>query len=253
MRNKIVAGNWKMNTTPVEGVALVSEVLDAIKNVELDHKKVVFGVPSVSITSVASVVGDTVNVHVASQNISSYDSGAYTGEISATMLEASGATMAIIGHSERREYFGETNEVLATKVDKAIGKEITPIYCCGEVLEERKNNTFQSVIKSQIEEGVFHLSSEDMSKVVVAYEPVWAIGTGETATPEQAQDVHAFIRSLVSNKYGNEIAENLSILYGGSMKPSNAAELMNMTDIDGGLVGGASLKATDFVKIIKAM
>ncbi len=253
MRNKIVAGNWKMNTTPVEGVALVSEVLDAVKDMELNHKKVVFGVPAVSITSVASIIGDIANVHVASQNISSYDSGAYTGEISATMLEASGATMAIIGHSERREYFGESNQVLATKVDKALGRRITPIYCCGEVLEERKNNTFQTVIKTQVEEGLFHLSMEEMAKVVIAYEPVWAIGTGETASPEQAQEVHAFIRSLVSAKYGNEVADNLSILYGGSMKPSNASELISMVDIDGGLVGGASLNASDFVEIIKAM
>ena len=153
----------------------------------------------------------------------------------------------------RDRYFGESNQVLATKVDKALGRRITPIYCCGEVLEERKNNTFQTVIKTQVEEGLFHLSMEEMAKVVIAYEPVWAIGTGETASPEQAQEVHAFIRSLVSAKYGNEVADNLSILYGGSMKPSNASELISMVDIDGGLVGGASLNASDFVEIIKAM
>lgn len=253
MRNNIVAGNWKMNTTPIEGVALVSEVLDLIKDIDLNHKKVVFGTPMVSITSVASVVGDTPNVHVASQNISSYNNGAYTGETSAEMLEASGATMAIIGHSERREYFNETNETLAVKVNKSLEKGIVPIYCCGEVLEDRKNETFQSVIQKQIEEGLFHLDSEGMSKVVVAYEPVWAIGTGETASPQQAQDVHQFIRGLVAHKYGAELANEMSILYGGSMKPSNAKELISMADIDGGLVGGASLNAKDFVGIIKAM
>ncbi len=253
MRNKIVAGNWKMNTTPVEGIALVSEVLEAIKNIDLEHKKVVFGVPAVSITSVASVIGDTSNVYVASQNVSSYDSGAYTGEISAAMLVASGAAMAIIGHSERREYFNETNEVLAVKVDKVLDKGVVAIYCCGEVLEERKNGTFETVIQNQIEEGLFHLSEDQMKNVVIAYEPVWAIGTGETASPEQAQAVHAFIRRLVANKYGAELAENTSVLYGGSMKPGNAKELMGMADIDGGLVGGASLKSSDFVEIIKAM
>ena len=253
MRNKIVAGNWKMNTTPIEGVALVSEVLSLIKDVDLSGKKVVFGAPMVSITSIASLVGDTVNVHVASQNISSFNNGAYTGETSADMLEAAGATMAIIGHSERREYFNETNEVLSLKVNKALAKNIVPIYCCGEVLEDRKNGTYESLIKTQIEEGLFHLSPQEMKNVVVAYEPVWAIGTGETASPEQAQEVHLFIRNLVAQKYGVEIANNMSILYGGSMKPTNAKELMGMNDIDGGLIGGASLKAADFVGIIQAM
>lgn len=253
MRNRIVAGNWKMNTTPVEGVALVSEVLDAIKGIELTNKKVVFGVPSISITSVTSVVGDISNVHVAAQNVSAFDSGAYTGEISASMLQGAGATMAIIGHSERREYFKETNEVLAVKVNKVLEKGIVPIYCCGEVLEERKNGTFETEIQKQIEKGLFHLTSDQMKNVVIAYEPVWAIGTGETASPQQAQEVHAFIRGLVANKFGIELAENLSILYGGSMKPTNAKELIQMPDIDGGLVGGASLKSADFVEIIKAM
>ena len=253
MRHKIVAGNWKMNTTPIEGVALVSEILDLIKGTDLSNKKIVFGVPAVSITSVSSVVGDTENVYVSSQNISSYDSGAYTGEVSATMLEAAGASMSIIGHSERREYFKETNATLAEKVNKALGKELIPIYCCGEVLDERKQGTYEQVIQNQVEEGLFHLSAEEMSKVVIAYEPVWAIGTGETATPKQAQEVHAFIRRLVASKYGNEVAEGMSILYGGSMKPGNAKELVSMSDIDGGLIGGASLKASDFVEIIKSI
>ena len=253
MRYKIVAGNWKMNTTTKEGKALVMEVLELIKGKDLTGKKVVFGTPFMSLNSIVQVVGETKNVFVASQNVSSYDSGAYTGETSASMLESSGVKMAIIGHSERREYFNETNDVLAIKVDKVLGKGMVPIYCCGEVLDARKNNTYESVIKTQVQEGLFHLTAEEFSKVVIAYEPVWAIGTGETASPQQAQDVHAFIRGFVSEKYGNEVADDLSILYGGSMKPTNAPELIGMPDIDGGLIGGASLKAEDFVGIINAM
>ena len=253
MRNKIVAGNWKMNTTPREGIDLVCEVLSLINGLDLSGKKVVFGAPFVSLMSVAGSVGDTDNVYVASQNISSHDSGAYTGETSATMVKATGATMAIIGHSERREYFNETNDVLATKVNKALGSDLVPIYCCGEVLDDRKSGNFKAVVQSQIEEGLFHLGTVEFSKVVIAYEPVWAIGTGETATPEQAQEVHEFIRGLIATKYGQNIADNTSILYGGSMKPGNANELIGMPDIDGGLIGGAALKAQDFVGIIKAM
>jgi len=253
MRDKIVAGNWKMNTTPQEGVALVCEVLHLINDIDLTGKKVVFGTPYVSLMAVAGSVGDTENVFVASQNISSYDSGAYTGEISASMIKATGAKMAIIGHSERREYFNETNDVLAVKVDKALGANLTPIYCCGEVLDDRKSGNFKAVVKSQIEEGLFHLGTVEFSQVVIAYEPVWAIGTGETASPEQAQEVHEYIRGLIANQYGQNVADNTSILYGGSMKPGNANELIGMPDIDGGLIGGASLKAEDFVGIIKAM
>lgn len=253
MRNKIVAGNWKMNTTPAEGKSLVLDVLDKISDLDLSGKLVVFGAPMVSLTTVSKVVGETKNVFVSSQNISQHDAGAFTGETSARMIAGTGAKMAIIGHSERREYFGETNEVLARKVDQAMSEDIVPIYCCGEVLEDRKNGTYQNVIKSQVEDGLFHLSIDAFKKVVIAYEPVWAIGTGETATPEQAQEVHAFIRGLVADKYGAQIADDLSILYGGSMKPGNANQLLAMIDIDGGLIGGAALKADDFVEIIKAM
>ena len=253
MRNKIVAGNWKMNTTPREGVALVCDILDLINDLDLTNKKVVFGAPFVSLTSVAAMVGDNDEVFVASQNVSSFDNGAYTGETSAEMVKSTGAKMVIIGHSERREYFNETNDVLAIKVDKTLAKDLLPIYCCGEVLEQRTNNTYEEVLATQIREGLFHLSAQEFSKVVIAYEPVWAIGTGETATPDQAQDVHAFIRNLVKGHYGAEIADDLSILYGGSMKPGNANDLMSMEDIDGGLIGGAALKANDFVGIIKAM
>lgn len=253
MRSKIVAGNWKMNTTLSQGVELATAVVEGLKNVDLGNNKVVFGAPFVSLSEVAKVTNGVNNVHASAQNMSQHNAGAYTGEVSAEMLNAVGVDMAIIGHSERREYFGETNALLAEKVSQAIENNITAIYCCGEVLAERKNNTFKQVIEQQVSEGLFHLNATDLAKVVIAYEPVWAIGTGETASPEQAQEVHAFIRNLVANKYGNEVAQNLSILYGGSMKPANAAELMAMEDIDGGLVGGASLKADMFLDIIKAM
>lgn len=253
MRSKIVAGNWKMNTTVSQGVELARTVVAGLKNVDLGNNKVVFGAPFVSLVEVAKVTNGLSNIYTSAQNMSQHNAGAYTGEISAEMLNSVGVDMAIIGHSERREYFGESNDLLAAKVSQAIENNITAIYCCGEVLEERKNNTFKQVIEQQISECLFHLSAADLAKVVIAYEPVWAIGTGETASPEQAQEVHAFIRNLVASKYGNEVAQNLSILYGGSMKPANAAELMAMGDIDGGLVGGASLKADMFLDIIKAM
>lgn len=253
MRNKIVAGNWKMNTTLEEGETLVSEVLAKIENVDLSNKKVVFGTPFVSIHSVAQIIDGKENVYAAAQNLSSYDSGAYTGEVSAKMLNACGAQMVIIGHSERRAYFGETNQILVEKIDQALNNNLLPIYCCGEVLEDRKNGSYKEVIKSQIEEALFHLSNDQIKNIVIAYEPVWAIGTGETASPEQAQEVHGYIRGLIGQKYGSEIADNMSILYGGSMKPGNAKDLMSMEDIDGGLIGGASLKSSDFVEIISAM
>ena len=253
MRSKIVAGNWKMNITLEEGKTLVSQVLNSIENVDLENKKVVFGTPFVSINAVSEIVGNRENVFVASQNVSSFDKGAYTGEVSAEMLTACGVKMVIIGHSERRAYFGETNQVLADKVNMALKNNLTSIYCCGEVLDERKNDSFKAVIKSQIEEGLFHLSKDEFKNIVVAYEPVWAIGTGETATPDQAQEVHAYIRTLIEDKYDTETADNLSILYGGSMKPTNAKDLMSMSDIDGGLIGGASLNPKDFVEIILAM
>lgn len=253
MRRKIVAGNWKMNTIPSEGRKLVQEILNEISGKDLGNDLVVFGVPFTSIDGVAGLVGSHSNICLASQNISSYDKGAYTGEVSGAMLNASGVSHAIVGHSERREYFGEDNQVLATKVSKCLMNQIEPIYCCGEVLEQRKSETYKEVIKSQIEEGLFHLTEEEFRKVIVAYEPVWAIGTGETASPDQAQEVHAYIREIVNQKYGEDVANSLSILYGGSMKPGNAEELIGMNDIDGGLIGGASLVAKDFVAIINCL
>jgi triosephosphate isomerase len=253
MRSKIVAGNWKMNTTLNEGVALVNQVIEGLADVNLGPNKVVFGAPFVSLSEVSKVAHGVKGVYISAQNMSEQEAGAYTGDISAEMLNAIDVHMAIIGHSERREYHGETNALLAQKVSRAVVNNITAIYCCGEVLEERKNNSFKAVITQQITEGLFHLTAQQMAHVVIAYEPVWAIGTGETATPEQAQEAHAIIRNLLTQKYGEEVANSTSILYGGSMKPANAAELMNQPDIDGGLVGGASLKADMFLDIIKAM
>ena len=253
MRDKIIAGNWKMNTTVEEGKSLVKGVMNLVSYNDVVGKKIVFGVPFISLTTIADLVSNKPGYFVSSQNISSFENGAYTGETSAEMLSAAHIDMAIIGHSERREYFGETSAILAQKVDRALEKEIVPIYCCGEVLTDRKNGKFKEVIQNQIEEGLFHLTMDEFSKVIIAYEPVWAIGTGETASPEQAEEVHSFIREIIAKKYSDELAQNCPILYGGSMKPSNAKELVSMPNIDGGLIGGASLKAEDFAEIIKSV
>ena len=187
--------------------------------------------------------------NVGAQNCSAYDKGAYTGEVSAKMLKSLDVDYCIIGHSERRKYFGETNEILAEKINRVIENNMSPIYCVGEVLEERESGRHFEVVKEQLEKGLFHLDGDAIYDAIIAYEPVWAIGTGKTATPEQAQEIHAYIRGLIAEKYGKEVAENTSILYGGSCKPSNAKELFANPDVDGGLIGGASLKAEDFVNI----
>ena len=187
---------------------------------------------------------------VGAQNVSEHENGAYTGEISAEMLAAVDIEYCIIGHSERRKYFEESNSALAEKANKLLDNDITPIFCCGEVITEGEKNIHFEVVKKQIEEGLFHLNKDEFSNIVIAYEPVWAIGTGLTASPEQAQEMHAFIRKMISEKYGEKIASETSILYGGSCNPTNAAELFSQQDVDGGLIGGASLKANDFVKII---
>lgn len=251
MRKTIIAGNWKMNLTPAQGIVLVSQVWDAIKDTDLTDRKVVFAPPMVSIVPVADKMKNMPNISVAAQNVSSHTSGAYTGETSAQMLAASGAQWAIIGHSERRAYYNETNVELALKVSCSLVENITPIYCCGESLIERNKGTYKACVERQITAGIFHLSPDQISKIAIAYEPVWAIGTGETATPAQAQAMHGFIRDLIASKYGTQIANGISILYGGSMKPGNAKDLLTMADIDGGLIGGASLKAADFIAIIK--
>ncbi len=239
-----------MNKTLQEGVELAGNLNSILKGVT-PNCKVIVGVPATHITEVVKTVDNT-KIGVAAQNSADHESGAYTGEISASMVKSTGAEYVILGHSERREYYGETNATLKVKVDLALANGLTPIFCIGEVLEEREAEKHFDVVKTQVEEALFHLSAEDFGKIILAYEPVWAIGTGKVATPEQAQEIHAYIRSTVAEKYGNEVAENTSILYGGSCKPSNAKELFANTDVDGGLIGGASLKAEDFKGIIDA-
>ncbi|MCU4175149.1 triose-phosphate isomerase [Carboxylicivirga sp. N1Y90] len=250
MRQNIVAGNWKMNNTLEEGITLAKEV-NAILVANKPNCKVVLGTPFIHITEAVKAVDSSV-VGIAAQNCADKVSGAYTGEISAAMVKSTGAQYVILGHSERRAYYGETNASLKEKTDLALANDLTPIFCIGEVLEEREAEKHFDVVKTQIEEALFHLSADAFSKVVLAYEPVWAIGTGKTASPEQAQEIHAFIRQTLADKYGAEVADNTSILYGGSCKASNAKELFSNPDVDGGLIGGASLKAEDFHGIIAA-
>ena len=250
MRKNIVAGNWKMNKTLQEGVVLAKELKDALSGAK-PNCEVLIAPPFIHLASVADAVKGSV-VKVAAQNCSDKESGAYTGEVSPAMVVSTGASYVILGHSERRSYYGETNAVVKAKVDAAISNGLNPIVCVGEVLEERENGKFFDVVAAQVKELLFHLDASAFGKVVIAYEPVWAIGTGKTATAEQAQEMHAFIRNLIAEKYGSEVAENTSILYGGSCKPSNAKELFANKDVDGGLIGGASLKAADFMGIITA-
>ena len=249
MRKNIVAGNWKMNTV-AEGVALAKEVNEALK-AEKANCDVVICVPFTHLCPVAAVIDQTV-LGLGAENCADHTSGAYTGEVSASMVASTTAKYVILGHSERRQYYGETSETLREKVALALANGLKPIFCIGEVLAERENGTYNEVVRRQVEEGLFNLSAEDFGKIILAYEPVWAIGTGKTATAEQAEDMHAFIRGVIAEKYGKEVAENTSILYGGSCKPSNAAELFAKPDVDGGLIGGASLKCADFMGIVKA-
>lgn len=250
MRKNIVAGNWKMNTTLQEGVKLAEEVNEALKGVNANCD-VVICVPFTHLASVNAVINPE-KLGLGAENCADHAKGAYTGEVSAPMVASTGAKYVILGHSERRQYYGETNETLREKVALALANGLTPIFCIGEVLEERENGTYNDVVKAQIEEGLFNLSAEDFGKIILAYEPVWAIGTGKTATADQAEDMHAHIRSTIEGKYGKEVAENTSILYGGSCKASNAPELFAKPDVDGGLIGGASLDAESFMGIVKA-
>ncbi len=250
MRKKIVAGNWKMNTNLQEGVALAKEVNEALKNVS-PKCDVIIGVPFTHLASINAVI-DSSKLGLSAENCADHKSGAYTGEVSASMVASTGATYVILGHSERRQYYGETSEILKTKVNLALENNLTPIFCIGEVLEERENGSYLEVVKKQIEEALFELTAEDFSKIILAYEPVWAIGTGKTATADQAEEMHAFIRGVIAAKYGDAVAEDTSILYGGSCKPSNAAELFAKPNVDGGLIGGASLEAASFMGIVTA-
>ncbi|MFV0471509.1 MAG: triose-phosphate isomerase [Paludibacteraceae bacterium] len=250
MRKNIVAGNWKMNKTLSEGVVLAAE-LKTLLNGATPNCEVIIGVPFTHLATVAETVKGSV-INVSAQNSANKESGAYTGEISAAMVKSTGANYVILGHSERRAYYGETFEILKEKVLLALSNELKPIFCIGELKEEREANRQNEVVKAQLEGSVFNLSAEDFGKIVVAYEPVWAIGTGLTATSDQAQEIHAYIRSLIAGKYGNEIAQNTTILYGGSCNAGNAKELFSKPDVDGGLIGGASLKSVDFKAIIDA-
>jgi triosephosphate isomerase len=251
MRKKIAAGNWKMNTTPEEGKQLVSKIIDHSPDLHT-HQEVIFFPP---FTHIASIAGTTSkkSFYTGAQNCSQYEKGAYTGEISIAMLKAIQATHVIIGHSERRSIFGESFEVLKEKSSAVIEAGLTLVFCCGETLEERENEQHYHVIDRQLQGSLTHLNKEDMKNVVIAYEPVWAIGTGKTASPEQAQDMHAYIRALLAEYFNETTAQATSILYGGSVNAANAKELFSQADIDGGLVGGASLKAEEFIEIIKAL
>lgn len=250
MRKNIVAGNWKMNKTLQEGLALATELKEALAGAK-PNCDVVIGTPFIHLASVAEAVNGSV-VAVAAQNCADKESGAYTGEISAAMVKSTGAQYVILGHSERRAYYGETATTLKVKTELALKNGLTPIFCIGEVLEERESGVFFDVVKAQIEDSLFAFTAEEFSKIVLAYEPVWAIGTGKTASAEQAQEIHAFIRRTLAAKYGQEVADNTSILYGGSCNAGNAKELFSNPDVDGGLIGGASLKVADFKAIIDA-
>ncbi|TDX02255.1 triose-phosphate isomerase [Dinghuibacter silviterrae] len=253
MRKQIAAANWKMNLTLGQAEKLLDEVL-AIDWTPKAHQEVVFAVPAPYLYPALTKLRATgrTQVHISSQNAYSEKSGAYTGETSAEMLQSIGVTHVILGHSERREYFGETDHVLAKKLDIALAHGLTPIFCCGEPLTVREAGTQNAFVAKQIEHSLFHLDDAQLRKVVIAYEPIWAIGTGKTATSAQAQEMHAFLRSVLAKKYG-ATADHISILYGGSVKAANAAEIFACPDVDGGLVGGASLIAKEFEAIIRAL
>ena len=241
-----------MNNTLEEGKKLTSEVVNMVADETSGNVTVVLGTPYIHLLPVKHLTESSSTVFVAAQNCSEHVSGAYTGEVSIKMLESAGVDFVIIGHSERRQYFNETNEQLAKKVDLALGEGITPIFCCGEPLEIREDGSFVDYVCNQLTESLFHLTRDQFSKLVIAYEPIWAIGTGMTASSDQAQEMHAQIRSHLASQYGEQAAESISILYGGSCKPDNAKELFANKDVDGGLIGGASLKSRDFVDIIKS-
>ena len=239
-----------MNTTVPEGVELSKGVNGALKATKANCD-VVIAVPATHLVAVNQVI-DANLLGLGAENCADHKSGAYTGEVSAAMVASTGAKYVILGHSERRQYYHETAEILKEKTLLALENGLTPIFCIGEVLEERENGTYFDVIKAQVEDSLFNLSAEDFGKIVLAYEPVWAIGTGKTATADQAEEIHAFIRNLIAEKYGNEVAENTSILYGGSCKPSNAKELFAKPNVDGGLIGGAALAVDTFMGIVTA-
>lgn len=245
MRKKIVAGNWKMNTTTEEGKSLVKALLEGKYPSDVE---VIINPPFIHLSELKNMISGSV-IKIGAQNCSDKKSGAYTGEISAAMLASLVVNYVIIGHSERRSYYCETNAFLKGKIDMALATGLIPIFCCGEVLSERESGEYFKIVENQINESLFHLSDAEIRKIVIAYEPVWAIGTGKTASPEQAQEMHFYIRSLLQKKYGDQTAQSISILYGGSCKADNAKDIFSKPDVDGGLIGGASLIAKDFIAI----
>ncbi len=250
MRQKIVAGNWKMHKNAEETEDLLNELIDKIPT-DLDQRVIV--APTFVNLSAAADHLEFTNIEVAAQNMHQAEGGAFTGEISASMLESVGVKIVILGHSERRAYFHETDALLANKVDTALKHEMEVIFCFGEELKDRQAGQHFNVVENQLKDGLFHLEASAWKNIILAYEPVWAIGTGETASPEQAQEMHEFIRGIIGKNYGNNVSDNVSILYGGSVKPENAAEIFSKPDVDGGLIGGAALKSDDFTKIVLAL
>ena len=252
MRKKIAAANWKMNLTLQQGEKLLDDII-ALPHTLKKHQEAVFAVPFPYLAMSQQKVAGKEHVFIAAQNVYTKKSGAYTGETSVEMLQSIGIQVVVLGHSERREYFNESNQFLADKVNICLEYNITPIFCCGEALNIREANGQNEFVGTQIKESLFHLTADQILKVVIAYEPIWAIGTGKTASSDQAQEIHAYIRSVLAEKYGTAIANEISILYGGSVKGSNAKELFAQPDVDGGLVGGASLNAQEFVTIINSL
>ena len=252
MRKQIAAANWKMNLTIQQGEELLDAIIAKPHSLGADQQAV-FAVPFPYLAMAQQKVAGKNNVYIAAQNCYSKKSGAYTGETSVEMLQSLGISVVVLGHSERREYFNESNQLLADKVNICLDYNITPIFCCGEPLNIREAETQNEFVARQLEESLFHLSAEQIQKVVIAYEPIWAIGTGKTATSAQAQEMHAYLRSVLASKYGEAVAANISILYGGSVKANNAKEIFSQPDVDGGLVGGASLIADEFVTIINSL
>jgi triosephosphate isomerase len=253
MRTPLIAGNWKMNLHWDEAMTLIAELTQEEKERKWTDLDVAIFPPAIYTRHAFEYLRNTKSgILLGLQNCAATENGAFTGELSASMVKALGATAVLIGHSERRSYFGETDALLLLKLRRALDAGLVPFYCCGEVLEDRKNSEHFHVVQTQLEDSVLQLTAQEVGQIVIAYEPVWAIGTGETASPQQAQEMHAFIRQCLANHFGPSIASQIRILYGGSMKPNNAAELMAQPDVDGGLIGGASLNAADFSAIVEA-
>ncbi|MBW7847121.1 MAG: triose-phosphate isomerase [Bacteroidales bacterium] len=251
MRKKIVAGNWKMNLGFEEAEQLIEDLIDLLENINMDTEVVIC--PPFPYLEMASDYAQESTFKVGAQNLSAFGSGAYTGEVSGAMLQSMDITYCIIGHSERRKYFEENDKMLTAKVNQAMANQIIPIFCVGESLPEREAEKHFQVVRRQVRHGLFHLDTHEFEKVIIAYEPVWAIGTGINATPQQAAEMHAYIRTLIAERYGQEVADNTTILYGGSCTSKNAPELFAQPGVDGGLVGGASLKAAEFIEICKSI